>query len=107
MYLSTLKANTLDAVLRARTLEAVTPKTCTDPDKLSAELAAISSLGYSTDDEEFIAGMVAVAVPVQNARNRLIATLSVHAPAQRRSLQDLIEFLPNLQKAASELACLS
>lgn len=107
MYLSTLKANTLNAVLRARTLEAVTPKTCTDPDKLSAELAAISSLGYSTDDEEFIAGMVAVAVPVQNARNRLIATLSVHAPAQRRSLQDLIEFLPNLQKAASELARLS
>ncbi|OBY26494.1 IclR family transcriptional regulator [Leisingera sp. JC1] len=107
MYLSTLKANTLDAVLRARSLEAVTPKTCTDPDKLSAELEAISSLGYSTDDEEFIAGMVAVAVPVQDARNRLIATLSVHAPAQRRSLQELMEFLPELQKAAVELARLS
>ncbi|UWQ79246.1 IclR family transcriptional regulator [Leisingera sp. S132] len=107
MYLSTLKANTLDAVLRARKLEAVTPKTCTDPDKLSAELAAISSLGYSTDDEEFIAGMVAVAVPVQDVRKRLIATLSVHAPAQRRSLQELMEFLPELQRAASELARLS
>ncbi len=107
MYLSTLKTSTLDAVLRARTLEAVTPKTCTDPDKLDAELAVISSRGYSTDDEEFIAGMVAVAVPVQDNRNRLIATLSVHAPAQRRSLQELMECLPNLKRAALELARLS
>ncbi|MDC0659329.1 IclR family transcriptional regulator [Leisingera sp. SS27] len=107
MYLSTLKTSTLDAVLRARTLEAVTPKTCTDPDKLNAELTVISSRGYSTDDEEFIAGMVAVAVPVQDNRNRLIATLSVHAPAQRRSLQELMECLPNLKKAALELARLS
>ncbi|NSY37460.1 IclR family transcriptional regulator [Leisingera sp. ANG59] len=107
MYLSTLKLSTLEAVLRSRPLEAVTSKTCTDPDNLCAELAAISSLGYSTDDEEFIAGMVAVAVPVMDTRSRLMATLSVHAPVQRRSLRGLLEFLPDLQKAASELAGLS
>ncbi|MEW2914147.1 IclR family transcriptional regulator [Leisingera sp. JC11] len=104
MYLSTLKANTLEAVLRARPLEALTSKTCTDPDALGSELSDIVNRGYSTDDEEFIAGMVAVAVPVRDARNRLMATLSVHAPVQRRSLQDLIGILPALHKAAGDLA---
>jgi DNA-binding IclR family transcriptional regulator len=107
MYLSTLKPSTLEAVLRARPLEALTGQTCTDPDRLSTELDAIGSRGYSTDDEEFIAGMVAVAVPVRDARNRLLATLSVHAPVQRRSLQELTEFLPSLHKGARELANLT
>ncbi|UWQ56578.1 IclR family transcriptional regulator [Leisingera caerulea] len=107
MYLSTLKPSTLEAVLRARPLEALTGKTCTDPDAITAELGAIAGRGYSTDDEEFIDGMVAVAVPVRDARGRLLATLSVHAPVQRRSLQDLTDFLPCLQKAARELANLA
>ncbi|MBY6056361.1 IclR family transcriptional regulator [Leisingera daeponensis] len=107
MYLSTLKRNTLEAVLRSRPLAAVTSKTCTDPDALCSELGDIAGRGYSTDDEEFISGMVAVAVPVRDARNRLMATLSVHAPVQRRTLQELLEALPSLRKAAKELAALS
>ncbi|WP_264212307.1 IclR family transcriptional regulator [Leisingera thetidis] len=104
MYLSSLKPSVLEAVLRACPLEAATRQTCTDPDALAGELKTIRDRGYSTDDEEFIAGMVAVAVPVRDARNRLMATLSIHAPVQRRSLQDLTAFLPSLQKAAKELA---
>lgn len=107
MYLSTLKPNTLEAVLRARPLVEVTSKTLTDPDELGSELGDIAGRGYSTDDEEFIAGMVAVAVPVRDGRNRLMATLSVHAPVQRRTLHELVEYLPVLQKAAGELAALS
>lgn len=107
MYLSTLKPRSIHAILHGRPLQAVTSKTRTDPDALSAELGAIAGRGYSTDDEEFIDGMVAVAVPVRDARNRLLATLSVHAPVQRLSLQELKEFLPALQKAASELAGLA
>ncbi|MDC0660643.1 IclR family transcriptional regulator [Leisingera sp. SS27] len=103
MYLSTLKPSSLAAVLRTHPLEAETGRTRTDPDALSAELAAIAACGYSTDDEEFIAGMVAVAVPLRDTRNRLIATLSIHAPVQRRCLQEMICFLPSLQKAAKEL----
>ncbi|MEX0301452.1 MAG: IclR family transcriptional regulator [Leisingera sp.] len=104
MYLSTLKSSSLEAVLRSRPLASMTEQTRTDPDVLIGELEAIRSRGYSTDEEEFIAGMVAVAVPVWDLRNRLLATLSIHAPVQRRSLQDLIGFLPSLQTAAKELA---
>ncbi|KIC19758.1 IclR family transcriptional regulator [Leisingera sp. ANG-Vp] len=107
MYLSTLKASSLEAVLRSRPLSSMTEQTRTDPDALIGELDEIRSRGFSTDEEEFIAGMVAIAVPVRDARSRLMATLSIHAPVQRRSLEDLIGFLPSLQKAAAELANLS
>ena len=107
MYLSTLKASAQEAILRAQPLEAATNQTCIDADALGSELEAIASRGYSTDDEEFITGMVAVAVPVSDAHQRLLATLSVHAPVQRHSLKDLTEFLPSLQQGAAELSKLT
>ncbi len=104
MYLSSLKPKALEAVVRSHPLEATTPKTLTDPDALLTEVDAIRARGYSTDDEEFISGMVAVAVPVWDRSDRLLATLSVHAPVQRCSLMCLVERLPALRLGAQRLS---
>lgn len=106
MYLSTMRSGTLNGVLSVRTLERRTAKTITDPKDLLAELAQTQARGFATDDEEFMDGMVAVAVPVRDRQDRLMATLSVHAPIQRRPLDQLIGFLPTLQDAADKLAAL-
>lgn len=104
MYLSTLRQNTLDGFLSARALMPNTDKTITDPEALRAEILQIAQSGYSTDDEEFMPGMAAVAVPVLDEHGRLFATLSVHAPTQRHDLGSLIQFLPLLQVGANKLA---
>lgn len=104
MYLSTLRQNTLDGFLSARALMPNTDKTITDPEALRAEILQIAQSGYSTDDEEFMPGMAAVAVPVLDEHSRLFATLSVHAPTQRHDLGSLIQFLPLLQAGANKLA---
>ena len=104
MYLSTLRDSTLEAVLNSRSLEGLTEKTIITSDALRAELAETRKRGYSLDDEEFMLGMTAVAVPVIDSTERLIATLSVHAPGQRHSIADLIQFLPNLKDAAGKLS---
>jgi len=104
MYLSTLRDSTLEAVLNSRSLEGLTEKTIITSDALRAELAETRKRGYSQDDEEFMLGMTAVAVPVIDSTGRLIATLSVHAPGQRHSIADLIQFLPNLKDAARKLS---
>ena len=104
MYLSTLRAKTLQGYLSSSRLERQTDRTITDPDRLSAELTRIRKNGYSTDDEEFIAGMAAVAVPVTDAQGRLFAILAAHAPVQRHNLDDLIAFLPILKRGARELS---
>lgn len=104
MYLSTLRRNTLDGFLSARGLTANTEKTITDPTAMRAEIAKIAQNGYSTDDEEFMPGMAAVAVPVFDENDRLAATLSVHAPTQRHDLTSLKQFLPLLQSGALKLS---
>ena len=92
MYLSTLRDSTLEAVLNARPLEALTEKTIVTSEALRQELAQTRKRGYSQDDEEFMLGMTAIAVPVIDSAGRLMATLSVHAPEQRHAVTDLVKF---------------
>ncbi|MDA5093736.1 IclR family transcriptional regulator [Aliiroseovarius sp. KMU-50] len=106
MYLSTLRASTLNGFLTAQPLEAQTEKTITSADKLRDELRKTRTRGYSTDDEEFMIGMTAVAVPILDQQQRLLATLSVHAPVQRHGLEELLGFLDPLKDAAAKLASL-
>jgi len=104
MYLSTLRASHLRQYLTAARLEAHTPATMTDPETLIAAVAQVRRQGHATDDEEFLEGMVAVAVPILDQRKRLLSTLSVHAPRQRVSLDDLKAHLPLMRDTAQNLA---
>ena len=106
MYLSTLRQKTLDGFLAAGNLKAQTERSLTDPGVLRAEILNIAEKQFSTDDEEFMAGMTALAVPVLDGQGRLVATLSVHAPIQRHDVKSLMSFLVVLQKGASELSAL-
>lgn len=107
MYLSTLRADYIDRFLRNHRLEALTERSITDPDRLKAALEEVRAQGYSTDDEEFMVGMTAIAVPILDQRGRLLSTLSIHAPEQRRRLSDLIDSLGPLRNAAAELAAIA
>ncbi len=107
MYLSTLRPDYLERFLKNHSLDKQTEKTITSPAKLQAELTTTRERGYATDNEEFMPGMTAIAVPILDNRGRLLSTLSIHAPEQRRHLPDLVEFLEPLQKAADELAAIA
>lgn len=104
MYLSSLRTEKLQRLLGALQLEKRTPQTLTDIERLFDELGAIRTRGYSTDNEEFMEGMCAVAVPIKDSEGRLLTTLSVHAPDQRRSLTSLLDTLEPLNTAANKLA---
>ncbi|MEO0905745.1 MAG: IclR family transcriptional regulator [Pseudomonadota bacterium] len=107
MYLSTLRPDYLDRFLKNHTLDRQTDKTITSAAALQDELVKTRERGYSTDNEEFMAGMTAIAVPILDNRGRLLSTLSIHAPEQRRDLPDLVEYLEPLRAAADELAAIA
>ncbi|WP_258317638.1 IclR family transcriptional regulator C-terminal domain-containing protein, partial [Escherichia coli] len=79
---------TLAALLRQLPLQRMARNTIVSADLLSARLDEITDSGIGLDNEEFIDGMVACAVPVQNAQQRFVASLFVHAPVVRTSLDD-------------------
>ena len=104
MYLSSLNPRYLDRYLASRILEEHTSKTITDTATLKAELIKTRKRGYSTDDEEFMDGMVAVAVPIIDDQGRLVSTLSAHAPLQRNDLPALVANVEMLKTAADQLS---
>lgn len=106
MYLSSLRSDKLQRLLSWLTLEPQTKRTLTDKDRLSEELALTRARGYSTDDEEFMDDMVAIAVPIRDSEGRLLTTLSIHAPGQRHDIDSLVAELPKLQEAARRLEML-
>jgi DNA-binding IclR family transcriptional regulator len=91
-------------ILRAIDFSPFTPGTITNPPAFAAELAGIRQQGYSLDREEFLLGLVAIAVPVTDSSGEVLAALACHAPSARFSLAKAVECLPILRRASAQLA---
>lgn len=106
LLLAQLPPKDRDALIRGITLTPMTPNSITSASTLRAECAAIATQGYSCDNEEFIAGLIAVAVPVRNAAGEVRAAVAVHAPTARMSLGDALSRLDALKRAAERMGAL-
>jgi DNA-binding IclR family transcriptional regulator len=104
LLLATQPAPRRRRLLDALDLARFTDRTLTDARQLDAELSRIRRRGYATDDEEYLAGLVCVAVPVVIAGRRTAACVAVHAPVARMSLDAAIAHLPRLKEAADAIA---
>lgn len=106
MYLSTLKPNHLDRFLDSLDFEPHTSYSITSKAALSIELDQVREQGYALDRQEFIDGMVALAVGIEDSQGRFASTVSFHAPTQRMKLDEVLDFLPALQDTAKQLSML-
>ncbi|HSP85698.1 MAG TPA: IclR family transcriptional regulator [Psychrobacter sp.] len=106
LYLSQLSSARRDKILQNLSLDKFTKNTITDIDELNAELDRIAETGIGIDNEEFISEMVAIAVPIRDRKSRYLASLYLHAPTIRVSLDDLLAHVPRLQKAAQDIQSL-
>lgn len=104
LFLSAMPKRSRERFLRVTPLIRHTPNTLSDPAMLSRELEAIRANGYATDNEEYLAGICCLAVPVRDTDGRLVAALAVHAPAARMRLDQAKEFLPLLRQSADAVA---
>ncbi|KWT93457.1 MULTISPECIES: IclR family transcriptional regulator [unclassified Variovorax] len=104
LFLAQMEKKERDAVIGQVTLARMTANTITDAEQLRAECEAIAKRGYSTDREEFIAGLVAVAVPVFDAAGKQRAAIAVHAPTARMTMEGAIERIGALKEAAGRMA---
>jgi len=103
-FMASLPPRSRRGLINSMTLDTQTEATITDPDDLLAELKQIAKQGYAADNEEFIEGMVAIAVPVRDAAGRYVASLAIHGPVIRITLDDALERLPVLQAGAAQLS---
>ena len=103
LYLSHLSETRCDRLIRKLPLEECTSNTFSTVESLKSELARIRKEQVGTDNEEFLEGMVCVAVPILDHRERLCATLSFHAPSSRMNLDQALSHVSLLRKASFDL----
>jgi DNA-binding IclR family transcriptional regulator len=86
-------------------LEARTPATLVDRDKLFDELGTVAAQGFAVDVEECEPGLVCAAAPVHGASGAIVAAISVSAPTTRVSVESLHRRIaPAVQEAAEEVS---
>lgn len=84
-------------------LRRYTANTITDRRKLELELERIRRDKLSTDNEEYLTGLVCVAVPVLSWDGKPCASVAVHAPVARMSMDQALTHAPALRRAAVAL----
>ena len=105
LLLSQLPDDALEVQLANGPLTRYTATTITDNRRIKAELKRIRKQGYSTDNQEFMSGVVCIAVPVRGPRTgQVCAGLAISAAEARLTLAGVKHFLPDLGDAAGKLA---
>jgi DNA-binding IclR family transcriptional regulator len=104
LFLSAMPVARRRRLLEALDLSALTPNTLTKRHDFETEFAAIRQQGYSLDREEFLLGLIAIAVPVIDRKGVTLAAIACHAPSARLSLDQAKGHLPLLQDAARRMA---
>lgn len=84
-------------------LEARTERTITGLEPLLEELARVRRRGYATAFSEWIEGANAVAVPVVDARGRVIASLAAWGPAFRITPARVAELVAQARAASAAI----
>lgn len=100
LYLSSLPEEQRNQLLGAISLERKAPNTIVDIHRLKGQIDKIRSARYAIDNEEFIEGMIAIAVPINDDQGRLMCTLAVHGPASRLTRDRAKELLVPIRDAA-------
>lgn len=89
--------------LKRLELTAYTQSTITDRQTLKGELENTYRQGFGVDQEEFVKGMVAIAVPIYGASSReIIAAVACHAVSARTDLRKLLSHRSLMQEVADE-----
>jgi DNA-binding IclR family transcriptional regulator len=104
LLLAAMKPVERKRIVDAVGLPAYTPYTITRRAEFDAELAQIAQQGYSLDREEFLLGMMAIAVPVMGQGDAVMAAVACHAPSVRLDVEQAKKYLPQLRMAARKLS---
>ncbi|MGI9506640.1 MAG: IclR family transcriptional regulator, partial [Geminicoccaceae bacterium] len=84
-------------------LEKYTARTLRKRSELMEELEQIENQGFALDQGEFIDGMVAIAVPIRSIEGQYMASLALHGPSQRLSIESVVSKKGSLLKAAEKI----
>ena len=104
IFLSEMTPSQRQRLLAHAPLEAFTPKTLTQMEQLEQEIKQVKRQGFALDNEEFLPGLLCVAMLVPNASGRSNLCVAVQAPIMRLTVDKAMQLLAPLHRAAEALS---
>lgn len=104
LFLAHMPADQVERMLGTAPLQRFTDTTITTIAALLRELERIRSQGYSIDNEEYLGGVICIAVPILDQNGKICAALAVQAPRARMTLAEMQRHLPALHKSATQVS---
>jgi len=93
-----------DRIIRDTGLPDIGPKTITDPEELKKSLSEIRRLGYASSDQELYAGVKALAAPVFNAEEQVVASVCLAGPRDRFDQKKVASLVKPVIEAANSIS---
>ena len=103
LLLSYMPALKRKKILRSIALVKFTENTVIELEKIEKELKKTKIKDYGLDVEEFMHGLIGIAVPIFK-NNKICGTVSIHIPTVRHSIQDALAYIPRMRIAANEIS---
>lgn len=106
LFLAQMSPSQRKRLLAHVPLERFTQNTLTELSMLEAEIERVQRDGYAFDDEEFLPGLLCIAVLVPTTKGRSNLGIAIQAPIMRLTPDKALEFLPALRQAAEAIAAI-
>jgi DNA-binding IclR family transcriptional regulator len=103
LLLSQLPPRERQQTIAAMPLARYTSRSLTDAQRLTAALDRIAATRIGIDDQEFIDGVVCVAVPVTADNGEVVGGIAISAPEARVPIEQALKFVPRMRDAAARL----
>ena len=104
LFLSLFSPRKRALLLESIEMHRYTDNTITAPARLEEEMQRIRRLGASIDNQEFLAGVVCVAVPVHGRTGHPVGAIAVSAPVARMTVEKAVQHIPLMKAAAARLS---
>lgn len=104
MFLSQMTPAQRHRLLGGTPLDSYTAKTRTDPRAIEKEIKRVQRQGFAIDNEEFLPGLLCIAVLIPSESGRSNLCVAVQAPTIRVTPGTARKFLPALHRAAEALS---
>ena len=104
LLMSQLTDVDLRNLLKTLPLNAYTSNTITNQEKLLETIHDIRQDKIGTDNQEFMYGVVCVAVPITDKNGTCFGGIAISAPEARMTLNEILGYTPKMRAAAEDLA---
>ncbi|BBE74411.1 IclR family transcriptional regulator domain-containing protein [Oharaeibacter diazotrophicus] len=101
--LAALPEDAARRLLEAAPRPSRTPRTLTDVDAILAAIAEVRRLGYAVNDQEVEIGLRSIAVPLVDARGRVVAAMNIGLAVAAGTDDLAARYLPELLRARDAL----